>query len=401
MDDYAGMYCTGDVFPILNAIREQLMAPLPKQHSLRTTDRQTGQVVAIGIAQPQSLKATTRSPSVTTITYPPTHDTFQFIYGSTTTGAPTTFRATAATKRIELQPVLDIIFADRSHYVDGTANNSNMQKQITHSKPLHSKAIVIQPTHKHKQPSGKSQHSIISTIQDEQTRFSDKTSRYPSLSRQPSQPIINTVQTEATRPPKQTTVTVTSSDDKDLRNFLKHAADLPTHRLINGIMKLLSTNGHSSSGAINKIAPHTSSTRTTRKQTTTSITETPIMMHLDAPISRIPDLRLPSRNQIRGLNKSIRPFLHQKLQVSRDVKVNEPFIDRNKHVVSSNLKHVLNGQFNWIDQQRQTNANKIKQTSKSAQPNTLMPPPFPLPSQKEAQPSKSFLDMKDLGFLIN
>ena len=405
MDDFTGMFCTGDNYPLLNTIDKQLLAPLPKNPRLRTNNLRKH--------VPVDLSRTTSSPTtgfIISTVVPTTIFNHEFAF-ETTTELPTT---TPTTTPPPPPPIKSIVLNERRNEHQKPNIKPKVNSQI---KPHVSKEkLKIQKKGSEKQTATIAYFDSLANIGRKQANNRIEGNRNDKRISQlvsSTQFDVTTINQIAKTTQMITTQSNNASQETDIRNFLKNAADLPSHSLINGIMKLLG-NVHSDANrgnaAITKSLPPTiaTSTEATRFETTTKAI---IRTHIKEPDIVIPNMRklTPSRT-----NKQ-RPFEQGKGNIRQPV---QTFIDTRRDILSDQNKRldmrILSDQNNRLDMRippmgndltaRLILPNNVRNINKEAKmepnkPKQLVPPPFPLPDMREARPSKSFLDMKDLGFL--
>lgn len=383
MDDFSGMFCTGDVYPLLHAIHDQLIAPLPKQ--MRTG---TGKKSPSTEATP-----TTNAPSTSGITASEYLTTYYY-YDVTTSESSTAISPDKG--NTALHEVKNMISADQA-VVPGKDYDQLLNIEgATANVPTKNINVAIfdVPT---------ATNEMTHQKEHLQASLTDITT--DGLQVQPKQPTVvdkmpkTTITTPATTTTTKTTTTTTVYDG-ELRNFLKHAADLPSHKLINGIMNLLAASGTnmnvvaSSSVPIeNKVRAPTNAQSLSRMhafEPEIHIFETPMKYHKENKISFNRDNRHELSNRNIPINKhpgdSSSVFLSE--QAARD---RRPFTLTD--IFSHSKRRRKNN--SSLSQERNTKQNEV------SKPKQLVRPQFPVPEQRANQPRKSFLNLKDLGFLMN
>ncbi|XP_045214151.2 chitotriosidase-1-like isoform X2 [Mercenaria mercenaria] len=391
MDDFTGMFCTGENYPLLNTIHNQLIAPLPKTPRLRTNERPKIKPIDI-----------TRKPyTLPTTEVIPTFQTTYFLY-DTTTYETTTELTTATAKsnhgnehsKKSLKQIGNIIIMDRKN-VEATQMKNNHQPG-RQGKTATDEYFESLASRNNPLPNTR----IRSKIQG--TKLAKNPPSVPS--KQIEVTTVSQVQKMTKQKPTPSSLPNISEQESELRNFLKKAADLPSHRLINGIMKLLGQGGQTKDRTVKgkEIFRHASASKAATPTIATVATTTvpPIRTHKNEPDMLIPDLRTSAL-----ANKN------NKRLFTNTREINQPLININREIISGNKKNdrLTNAQLNrnnvFAFAREPVNEKvgistlpKVK-TSETQKRKQLVPPPFPLPNGKEVRPSKRFLDMKDLGFL--
>lgn len=378
MDDFSGMFCTGDVYPLLHAIHDQLIAPLPKQMRPVAGKKNPSKVTTPTTNAPTT-SATTSSEYLTT-----------YYYFDVTT-SDSSAAVAPGKEYIALQEVTNVISADQAVMpgkdydqllnVEGaTADvpNKNINVTVFDVPPATNEMI-----HKKEHITG-SLNDITTAglqVQPEQTTFVEK---MPSTT-------VTTTTTAAT--------TTTQVYDTELRNFLKQAANLPSHKLINGIMNLLAASGTNMNAVASSSVPIEHNARAAT----------------DAhPISRIhafePEIHIfetpmnfQKENKI-SFNKDNRSELP-----NRNIQINKHPIDSSgflsEQAVRDRRPFTLTDIFSHSKRRRKNNSSLLHERNTKQnevnKPKQLVRPQFPVLEQRENQPRKSFLNLKDLGFLMN
>jgi hypothetical protein len=396
MDDFTGMFCTGDIYPLLISIHNQLLAPLPK-HSRPRTNKRPKQV-PLGVT-----KSPTFSTSESVSTFSTTNFSYEFAYETTTELPATTTVNTFLTnqRRNKLHEQIEKAKvkakANQTHNQNLTKNKVTFQKKQSKKQTATSAYFDSLATGGRKSPN----NNVEGVLTGKLIPQSATSTQYGTTVNQAetSTPILTSVSTQAIQVTK-------TSKESDMRNFLKNAADLPSHSLINGIMKLLGNNGHSDFSGDKRIITTSSDLKiasSTKATTFETTTEAIIRTHLNEPAISIRDIRISAPThihnkrhlvqEIRNTGRVIQPFIDNRRDLISGGSVREHLrVQPIRNDLSVRVNQPASGKEVFDTFQKDIQIEPIKQKE-------LVPPPFPLPDMREARPSKSFLDMKDLGFL--
>ncbi|XP_060581856.1 chitotriosidase-1-like isoform X3 [Ruditapes philippinarum] len=393
MDDFTGMFCTGDIYPLLISIHKQLLAPLPKHSRVRTNKRP--KQVPLGVT-----KSPTFSTTESVSTFSTTNFSYEFAYETTTelpaTTTVNTFLINQRRNKLH-EHIEKAKVANQTYNQNITKNKVIFQKKQSKKQTATSAYFDSLATGERKSPS----NYVEGVLTGKQIPRSATSTQFGTTVNQAetSTQILTSVATQAIQVTK-------TSQESDMRNFLKNAADLPSHSLINGIMKLLGNNGHSDISGDKRIITTSSDLKiasSTKATTFETTTEAIIRTHLNEPAISIRDLRISAPThthnkrhlvqEIRNTGRVIQPFIDNRRDLISGGSLREHLrIQPIRNDLSVRVNHPASGKQVFDTFQKDMQIEPIK-------PKELVPPPFPLPDMREARPSKSFLDMKDLGFL--
>lgn len=298
MDDNSGLFCTGDIYPLLITIHEQLDVPLPpnpyigrpknrKQPIQMGYSNNTNVVTPPSVTTPQTTYPTTSTTTATTdlssTEIQPYPTTIIYVYETTTDNTPP-FNSTESfqgdvkpwseVSGLSDQPgSLQSQHSDASQtpvsaHTSGAADQINVQNTSGLSTKESNRQQIIDS------PQGTG--GMQKTPQTESNAFGKDVQSTSSIGVKDQQKfqvpnkttLMNATDISKNNEPLQ---------EKQIRTFLNNAANLPTHRLINGILKILSHNDQ-----VTERAP----IATTLPPTTTTTTKRPkSRVHAVLPIS--------------------------------------------------------------------------------------------------------------------
>ncbi|KAL4240741.1 hypothetical protein ACF0H5_001530 [Mactra antiquata] len=316
MDDYSGIFCTGDIYPLLITIHEQIVAPLPP-NTYEQYHRSQAEKFQVYQPQPSTnVTATTRSlhqPPLPTTAYPttPTADvsstdsqmyasTYAYYYDITTEVAPSNNEMMPVNRWQGSEHVISSNAAQQIPYQPQSADN------LTNPGPPYTNTIAGSDTNANvvdKTNELQLAHQIQGTI-DNQIASNNEKSKFGTAGTFGT-PQTGTIATETkvndnsqisggTINQHKETI-IAPAKETELRTFLKDAGTLPTHHLINGILGILSLNEEqtTTTTTVSPVRTTTLSPTTTAVPITTTEEKPHSRVHAILPFSILSSLKGP------------------------------------------------------------------------------------------------------------